>query len=294
MLSGRYVLLRYVSSLLELIDIQESILGDVQDSAGGQYGTVSDLAKIAKAILAPTAPSSDLEFFPDIVREWLRPLHIFPDGTQAVGAPWEISYISSSLAPLDHSPGLVPIYSKSGDLGPYHNLFSVNQEYGYAVIVLTTGSSNPEEFVQEAFRRLQPTFHEAQEHQVTSAYAGKWEISGSSDTAEVKVIDKQLFLTKLIVGSVDVLKLLNERRARIPSTNVPVRPVALWSTGRLGEFKLALGRESLDQQAFSACLVYYATIDFGVFANGASIDLIYWEDGQLVYPSAGARFSKKE
>nr|AAZ14924.1 beta-lactamase class C binding protein-like protein [Coprinellus disseminatus] len=270
----------------------ESLLGDVQDPAGGQYGTVSDLSKISQAILSPNAPTRDLEYFPDIVREWLRPLYVFPDGTQAVGAPWEISYIPSTSAPLDHSPGLVPIYSKSGDLGPYHNLMSFNQEYGYSIIVLTTGTSNPEEFVQEAFRGLQPALHAAQEDRVKSAYVGKWRIAGSKDIAEVKLIDKQLFLTQLTIGGVNVLNLLNQRRARLPSSNMSTRPVPLWSTGRLDEFRLALGRESLDTHALSACLFYWATLDFGVFANGASIDILYWEDDQLVYPSSGARFTR--
>ncbi|KAH6906108.1 beta-lactamase class C binding protein-like protein [Coprinopsis sp. MPI-PUGE-AT-0042] len=268
-----------------------SILGDIQDPAGGQYGSVADLAKLAQAFLSPTGPEGH-EFLPDIMREWLKPSYIFPSGIQASGMPWEIAYIPAADAPLDRSPGLAPVYTKTGDLGPYHNIFALNPEYGYAVIALTTGSANPEDFVQQALRTLQPEFHNALEEQVHSAYVGKWEVAGSQDVAEVKIIDKQLFLASLNVGGVDILKLLNERRARIKSSNAPARAVPLWSTGRLDEFKMAFGRESVDASALEACLLYWATVDFGVYANGAPLDLVYWEDGELVYPSAGVRLKR--
>lgn len=268
-----------------------SILGDIQDPAGGQYGTITDLAKVAQAFLSTTGPEG-FEFLPDLMREWLKPSYIFPSGNEASGGPWEITYIPSADAPLDRSPGRVPIYTKAGDLGAYHNLFSLNPKYGYAVIALTAGNANPEVFVQEAFRVLQPEFHNAQEESAKAAYVGKWEVEGSKDVAEVQIIDKQLFLSNLNVGGVDVLKLLNERRARIKSSDAPARAVPLWSTGRLDEFRLSFGRESLDTSALQSCLIYWATVDFGVYANNAPIDLVYWEDGELVYPSAGARFKR--
>ncbi|KAH6906088.1 beta-lactamase class C binding protein-like protein [Coprinopsis sp. MPI-PUGE-AT-0042] len=267
------------------------VLGDIQDPAGGQYGSVADLAKLAQAFLSPTSPEGH-EFLHDIMGEWLKPSYIFPSGIQASGMPWEIAYIPAADAPLDRSPGLAPVYTKTGDLGPYHNIFPLNPEYGYAVIALTTGSANPEDFVQQALRTLQPAFHNALEEQVHSAYVGKWEVAGSQDVAEVKIIDKQLFLASLNVGGVDILKLLNERRARIKSSNAPARAVPLWSTGRLDEFKMAFGRESVDASALEACLLYWATVDFGVYANGAPLDLVYWEDGELVYPSAGVRLKR--
>ncbi|KAF5342267.1 hypothetical protein D9611_001309 [Ephemerocybe angulata] len=271
-----------------------SLLGDVEDPAGGQYGSISDLAEIAKAFLSPTAPANEYKFLPTLIREWLRPSHLFASGNSAVGAPWEISYIAATSGPTTQSSTIVPVYSKSGDLGDYHNLFSLNPEYGYAVVVLTTGSANPDEFADEAFQALQPAFHDALAKEVSSSYVGKWD-SGSGNSAETKLIDGQLFLTQLIINGSDVLRILQEKRLLIKDTKQGVRPVALWSTGRLDEFRMSLGRPGTrapDRKAFLSCLPYWATVDFSVGSRGAPLDLVYWENGELVYPSAGVRFKK--
>jgi hypothetical protein len=78
------------------------------------------------------APSQNGGLLPDnVVREWLRPLHVWPDQSQEVGAPWEIH----KFGPGDR----VRVYTKGGTLPGYHSLFTLNPSHAYAVILLSTG-----------------------------------------------------------------------------------------------------------------------------------------------------------
>ncbi|KAF6766639.1 beta-lactamase class C binding protein-like protein [Ephemerocybe angulata] len=296
-----------------------TVLGDLDDAAGGQYSSLSDLAKLMQVFLSPNPPNKEHSYLPALLREWLRPLHIWSEGLQAVGAPWEIEYLPSNIAygrkpgpspppipyPPPSTPRRVPIYSKSGNLPGYHSLFALNPEFGYGVVVLVTGTySNTHEFVFQALTRLQPAFQKALEAQVQEQYVGQWEPAedddGAGNLAIVSLLDSQLFLTHLIVDGIDVLRVMQEANDEFQSDPVPPgvprhplgRPVALWSTGRLHEFRMVIGRPSLNNARFIGCFPYWVSIDPGLTARGASLDLVYWEDGELVYPSAGVRFKK--
>ena len=262
---------------------------------------------MAQVFLSATPPSEDYNFLPEVVREWLRPMHLWANGGEAVGAPWEVSYLPPSAPGRNPNrfPGSIPIYSKAGNMPGYHSIFSLNPEYGYAVIVLVTGTySKTETFALEALRRLQPAFGEVLAQRVSESYVGTWVgergVRGVKDVADVRLISGQLFLSALIVDGIDVLSTLQdltyelheEDLGRATSRSV-ARPMALWSTGRLDEFRMAIGRGPPGPVDMYACFSYWATIDFGAFSRGASVDLVYWENGELVYPSAGARFKRK-
>nr|AAZ14923.1 beta-lactamase class C binding protein-like protein [Coprinellus disseminatus] len=301
--------------------------GDADASAGGQYSSLSDLARIAQIFLSPKAPSKEHRFLPTLVREWLRPMHIWPNGNEAVGAPWEIVYLPppnplgselfsgsmhlpepsfpghfevsgrSTMSGYYQYPGRFPIYSKSGSLPGYQSLFSLNPEYGYAVIALATGKNpQPSSLVFDIFNKLQPFFARSLLDRVVEAYVGTWEGEGGGgreDKAEVAIIAGQLFLRSLIVNGVDVLKSVREA----VGTHTPqlgTQPVALWSTGRPHEFRMSPGNVHTGGVESPSCINYWATIGYpGVFARGASVGLIYWEDGELAYPSAGVRLKRK-
>lgn len=71
-------------------------MGDVYDAAGGQYSSLSDLAMLMQTLLSPTGRGGVLPA--SVVREWLRPLHVWGDSPHQVGAPWEISSIANFKA----------------------------------------------------------------------------------------------------------------------------------------------------------------------------------------------------
>ena len=69
-------------------------LGDVFDGAGGQFSSLRDLGKLMQTLLSPTGRG----VIPvRVVREWLRPLHVWGSTAHQVGAPWEIMNLGPDL-----------------------------------------------------------------------------------------------------------------------------------------------------------------------------------------------------
>lgn len=68
---------------------------DADNAAGGQFSSLSDLATVMQTFLDPSRSNSLL---PQVVtREWLRPIHGFPDDLTEIGAPWEIKKLANSF-----------------------------------------------------------------------------------------------------------------------------------------------------------------------------------------------------
>ncbi|KAJ7110012.1 beta-lactamase/transpeptidase-like protein [Mycena epipterygia] len=243
----------------------------VFDPAGGQFSSLADLEIVMQSFLSPKRTGV---ISPYIVREWLRPLHAWSDGFQEVGAPWEIAKVGREAR----------IYSKGGNLPGYHSQFVLNPQWSYGVIVLVTGNySDTVTLAQEAISRFQPAFENLLLLEVLYAYGGVW--VGDDSVAVVTIEDGALYLQALLIGDMDVLSLLQ----RIPSGGP--KPVALWSTGRPHEFRLAIGRPELNGNPDAGCEPYWISID-PPFSRGAPLDLLYWDGSELVYPSAGVRLRR--
>ncbi|KAJ7102487.1 beta-lactamase/transpeptidase-like protein [Mycena belliarum] len=243
----------------------------VYDPAGGQYSSLADLTALMQGFLAPQGPGV---ISSHAMREWLRPLHPWSDGFQEVGAPWEIRKVA----------GEARLYSKGGNVPGYHSQFILNPQWSYGVIVLVTGAyEDAMTLAQEAIARFQPAFEHLLGMQALYAYGGVW--VGDDSVAVVTVEDGGLVLQTLIVGDQDVLSLLQMNPAG------ESKPVALWATGHQHEFRLAIGRPGLNENPDAGCEPYWVTIDFAA-SRGAPLDLIYWDGGELVYPSAGVRLRR--
>jgi hypothetical protein len=125
----------------------------------------------------------------------------------------------------------------------YHSEFVLVPEYQYGIIVLVTGTyQNTAAIVQEAASLFQPAIRTLLEKRANNAYVGRWVDSsksidrGEATTAEVKLINGALYLTELIVGGHNVLKIMEDS----DSTVYKPSPVALWNTGRSNEFRFLL------------------------------------------------------
>ncbi|KXN88763.1 Beta-lactamase-like protein 4 [Leucoagaricus sp. SymC.cos] len=123
-------------------------------------------------------------------------------------------------------------------------------------------------------------------------YGGRWVNVGQDQegttSAEVKIINGGLYMTELVVRGYDVLKIVEEAEISLEKPY----PIALWNTGRSGEFRLAFGRKTLNDDPLAGCMPYWVSIDNGLFSRGAPIDVVFWDDGELVYPSAGVRLKR--
>ncbi|KAF8640639.1 hypothetical protein AX17_000296 [Amanita inopinata Kibby_2008] len=261
-------------------DVQEFEFDDSDDPAGGQYSSLMDLVTVMKTFLSPTAERGVIS--QHVVREWLRPLHTWQSwiGTfEASGGPWEIMKAGESH-----------LYTKGGNAPGYHSQFAIHQDLSFGVIVLLTGSfTDTSSLAQKIVSWYQPAFERILKHYMSELYEGTWVTGKGGDVAVVRVLDGALYMTRLFVRGIDVLALV--QNYNIGLTGKP-KPVSLWNTGRLGEFRLAFGRRELNGNPLAGCFPYWVSFDPGLNSHGAPVDLIYWERDTLVYPSAGVKFQR--
>ncbi|KAI0441089.1 beta-lactamase/transpeptidase-like protein [Xylaria telfairii] len=98
--------------------------------AGSIYSSTSDMVKAGQAILQSKLLS------PAQTRRWLKPLTQTGYLSTAVGAPWEIRYLSLSDQRVSQ------LYTKQGDEGTYHAALVLSPEHDLGWVVLaadTTG-----------------------------------------------------------------------------------------------------------------------------------------------------------
>ncbi|KIM47767.1 hypothetical protein M413DRAFT_6978 [Hebeloma cylindrosporum] len=251
--------------------------GDVDDPSGGQYSSLGDLVTLMKTFLSPTARGGVISAH--VMREWLRPLYVWGSSPQQVGAPWEIMSLAGKQA-----------YTKGGNIPGYHSEFAIFPEYSMGIIVLMTGTyADTRMILEEAAKIFLPTFEKLFQVELQRRYVGTW-VNGD-DVAEVSLNRGNLFLKKLFIRGMDVLKLV--QTAENGLTHRVGVPVALWSTGRVGEFRLAFGRQELNNVKDVGCMPYWVSLDPGIMSRGAPLDLLYWKSGTLTYPSAGVNLARK-
>jgi len=160
--------------------------------------------------------------------------------------------------------------------------------------VLLTGDFDASTILTEVTKRFHPTLNRIYQTELERRYVGQWASEDGSAVAEI-TLDKgknTLLVKKLIVQGVDALKSVHENGlVRGIRASGPAQ-VALWSTGRVGEFRLAFGVPGLNKVPGIGCFPYWVTIDPGLNSRGAPVDLLYWDKGDLVYPSAGITLSR--
>ncbi|KAF8973666.1 beta-lactamase/transpeptidase-like protein [Flammula alnicola] len=194
------------------------------------------------------------------------------------------------LSPTARTASSRRVLCASGNLPGYRSEFALVPEYSVGIIVLVTGTyADTGTILKEAAKRVIPALEKLHQDELQRRYVGTW-INGE-DVAEVVLSKGALTLKKLVVRGVDVLKLVQTWGSDLAQSNGS--PVALWSTGRIGEFRLAFGRPELNNVRDIGCWPYWITIDPGVNSRGSPVDLIYWKNGVLTYPSSGVSFSRK-
>ncbi|KAH9486520.1 Beta-lactamase-like protein str6 [Psilocybe cubensis] len=279
-------------------------MGDFMDPVGGQYSSLKDLSLLMKTLLSPTGARGVLPA--SVVREWLRPIHIWGTGGEHVGAPWEAQTLAGVTA-----------YAKGGNLPGYHSEFALVPEYSFGIVLLVSGSNaDTVTLLKETAKRYVPAFEKLHEAELRRRFQGKWISERESksedapesakDVAEVTVKNGALHLTKLNIDGKDVLQILELAMSggggggrAVSGAALQAKPnakgggpVVLWPTGRTGEFRMALGRPELNKVPEIGCIPYWISLDFGAQSHGVPLDLVYWERGNLHYPSAGITFER--
>jgi len=259
-------------------EIADVDLGDVMNSAGGQYSSLRDFESILKGFLNPSGKDSLLS--PYTMREWVRSLHALPDGISEVGAPWEITKISDMWRTTRRW------YGKGGNLGVYHSEVTFNPDASFGVVVLMTGRyPDSPAIAAKAVQIYQEAFDRHRSHTAADLFAGHWWSQDNAIEAITAVYDGGLWLVKLVLNGTDVFQSLEGPH--------PVsKSFGMWATGRQDEFRIAFGRATTT----GLCFPTWATFD-PVYAKGAPIDLVLFEgagtERVMKVPSVGGTLERR-
>lgn len=152
-------------------------------------------------------------------------MHIFPDSLTETGLTWEIFRSTDS-----HGREL-RYYSKSGNLIYSSSVLILNPELQFGIVVLMTGGTGlPIQLGKAMINIVQPVFESILETRARERYAGVWTGTRAVDRIQIEAKDGSLWITKWLVNGRDFLRLyLGPLGTR----------AALWSTGRLDEFRYA-------------------------------------------------------
>ncbi|KAG9021907.1 hypothetical protein FS837_006870 [Tulasnella sp. UAMH 9824] len=211
--------------------------------AGGQFSSLKDLTKVMQTFLDPSRKESLLS--PYTMREWLRPIHGFPDDLTEVG----------------------------GNLLTSHSIFIFDPTTSFGVIVLMTGlDHNALKIAINAIQIFQRAFDQLLERTTMELYGGHWKSDDGKSEAITYVEKGSLWLSRLFLNGTDIFELLEG----------PLYPrgrrYGIWTTGRDEEFRVSTGRPELSENVFVGCFAMWATID-PIFAKGAPVDLILFGGG---------------
>ncbi|KAG8921540.1 hypothetical protein FRC01_000197 [Tulasnella sp. 417] len=234
--------------------------------AGGQFSSLKDLTKVMQTFLNPSRKESLLS--PYTMREWLRPLHGFPDGLTEVGAPWEIVKVP------DTNGNPRRWYSKSGNLLTSHSNFIFDPTTSFGVVVLMTGLDHGAlKIAINAIQIFQRAFDHLLEQTTMELYGGYWKSDDGKSEMITYVEKGSLWLSRLFLNGTDIFEVLEG----------PLYPrgrrYGIWTTGRDEEFRVAIGRAELPGDVFVGCFPMWATFD-PIFAKGAPVDLILFGGGR--------------
>ncbi|KZT23563.1 beta-lactamase/transpeptidase-like protein [Neolentinus lepideus HHB14362 ss-1] len=248
--------------------------------SAGVLSTLSDLMAPIRMLLGADRNPSILS--PYTIREWMRPVFPWYDDTTEIGMLWEINKYRNSFGDVQR------LYQKSGQLMAYHCEFTVNPASGYGVIVLMTGqylnAQNPTFQILDTF---QPAFDVLAERAAVQLYTGSWSgtTNGTLSQIDISLRNGSLWVDVMILSGTDVLKLLLEN----PES------VALWSTGRVDQFRVAFGESWRNDERGYQCLAYSFGMELG-YARGAAINEISFSGeghGRVLYvPSAALKLHR--
>ncbi|KAI1111601.1 beta-lactamase/transpeptidase-like protein [Nemania sp. NC0429] len=149
--------------------------------AGSIYSSTSDMVKAGQAILQSTLMSRAQ------TRRWLKPLIQTGFVSTAVGAPWEIRYLTLSGQRISQ------LYTKQGDVGTYNAALVLSPEHDLGWVVLaagTQGSRAPSirESLMNSFGDIfLPMAEQQARDEAKSNFAGKYTDPATNSSAIIQV-----------------------------------------------------------------------------------------------------------
>ncbi|KAJ3475012.1 hypothetical protein NLG97_g9610 [Lecanicillium saksenae] len=171
---------------------------------GGLVSSIADLSKLAHAILSRTAALS-----PAQTRQWLKPSSYAGSMSSSVGMPWEIRRYANLTVDNPHP---VTVYSKGGGAQQYRSQFSLVDEYGLGIVVLTAGDMHALTYIYDAVLSvLVSAADKVTRKHAKAEYARQFSNRGSQTPnstvmVEFTLDDDSLILSAMSRGSSDILE----------------------------------------------------------------------------------------
>ncbi|OLN94119.1 Beta-lactamase-like protein-like protein 2 [Colletotrichum chlorophyti] len=205
----------------------------VYASAGGIYTNTRDMLAFGTAILSSSIPVD--------TNSWLKPRAFTSSRGYSIGGPWEILSTATLL------PSGVPIhvYTKSGDLGLYTNLFLLVPDYDLVISVLTAGAEAaapflfPSQVISPVITTLLPALEQANKDAAAPAFAGVYNDAETNSTLTLSIDDGPgLSLTNWSIRGFDVLANIQNYGSGVSPTAKPAN-----ITGRVYPTNIRMGKE---------------------------------------------------
>ncbi|KAF2679526.1 beta-lactamase/transpeptidase-like protein, partial [Lentithecium fluviatile CBS 122367] len=179
-------------------------------SMGGLYASTNDLTRIGRSILNSTLLDGN------ITRAWLKPTSYTSSIYGNVGRPWEI-FRAADIGP---SKRLVDLYTKGGDLGPYHTNLALVPDYGIGFALAVGGVGSHIWLDNLIVGVLFPALEAAAREQADVAYAGTYTATNGLNSTLVLETDSTLpglGISRWISNGTDMLSVLAELDTSIPN-----------------------------------------------------------------------------
>ncbi|KAG8960471.1 hypothetical protein FRC00_000266 [Tulasnella sp. 408] len=220
--------------------------------SASQFSSLKDLVKVMQTFLHPSRKESLLSTYS--MREWLRPLHGFPDDLTEVGAAWEIVKVPDTN-------GNPRRWRQLANLALHVHLRPTTS---FGIVVLMTGlDHNAHKVATNAIQTFKRAFDQLLEQATMQLYGGYWKSDDGKSEAITYVEKGSLWLSRLFLNG-DVLEGPLYTRGR---------RYGLWTTERDVGFRVAIGRPEEPDDVFAGCFPEWVTMD-PIFAKGAPVDLI--------------------
>ncbi|KAI1181877.1 hypothetical protein F5B17DRAFT_423098 [Nemania serpens] len=258
--------------------------------SGSIYSSTSDMVKAGQAILQSTLMSRAQ------TRRWLKPLIQTGFLSTAVGAPWEIRYLTLSGQRISQ------IYTKQGDVGTYHAALVLSPEHDLGWVVLTAGtkgSSAPsirESHMNSFGAIFLPMAEQQARYEAESNFAGNYTDEATNSSATIRagptgspglLVERLISRGVQVVGPQSPLIQIYSvgQSARLYPSNLRA---ASMSKSRLGTYDSRLGFRSTYFKATKPgeiqdpCLTAWTALGAPLYGQVALDDWVFdmREDGQ--------------
>jgi hypothetical protein len=211
-------------------------------------------------------------------RRWLKPLTHTSSLDYAVGAPWEILSFGNER-PID-------LYTKSGDIGTYSCVLSLDPDHNAGFVLLGAGNSThvslalASDLVAES---LLPALEQAAKNQAHARFAGTYALGTGNSSITITTDDgPALVVTSWVNNGTNMLQSYMALNGITDPSMLDIRlyPTGLESPGQLSFRAVIPPPLPSGVGPFSSSCISWVTLDSRVYGNVGIDEFVFNLDGK--------------